>query len=499
MLVLVVTSVAPLLGPGIPLASGGSELNFMYTVPIFPSSDLVQHENASMLAVRLSEVLGISRIVPEKTILNPPITECCFADWRNHTVPLQNETSVLVFTETGTSIWLRYSGTGQLASAKVTGLFGDQLLGGDEVAISDGLEKIAGSLGLSSELRAEVSWAGRSTILLNDTTTEVPSVTAVTYGFLGGEPVAFGKELRVTFSMSHLVAVELEVFPWFTADLPAISDEDAFSAALDYLNRSQLGLESFKAGSVYLAFSAESYAPVFQVEASYGGSSIREFRVWVNAYSGEVDYAAEMGPHPSIPRPSGPWTALLGLVLIPITLILALTRLFEPIRFALLSLYVAPKIQRRKEDPLDHFIRGQIYAYVALNPGASYSEIRDAFSLKNGTTTHHLVVLERLAFITSLNDGKYKRFLPIEMKHRRLGRKLTGLQRRVLEEASQHASVGPSEVSRATGVSRQRAAYNLHKLVHWGLMEPDARHPGKYVVVPSNSGRAGDLGSASLD
>lgn len=475
---------------GLGTAAEESRPEVSETLVIWPPGSLTGIGNASSLAGYLSTVLGLPPVAANRTVTNPSTSACCLRDWQNHTVPLANESSILAFTEGGHSIWLEYSEGGSLAFAKVNGLFGDELASNDTQSMFDRLETIATSLGIATQPRGQASWTGTSMILVNNSTLAVQSVTVVTYGFFEGDAVAFGNELRVTFSLPHRRPVEVAVFPWFTADPAPLTKAQAFSIALDHLNQTQAGEgEQLHEGQVYWAFDSVRYSPTFQVEATYIGPTVREFRVWVNAYSGGVDYVAELVPHPAqLGRPSGlSWPLLLGFVLVPFVLALGLARAYEPLGVVMFSVLGMIHTQIRRDEALDHFVRGQIYAYVVLNPGASYSEIRDAFSLRNGTTSYHLVVLESLGFVKSVSDGRYKRFLPQESGPVRLGRKLTDLQMRILETASVRGSVGPSELARSVEVSRQRAAYNVRKLVRWGLLADDPEHRGKYLAVRTGS------------
>lgn len=156
---------------------------------------------------------------------------------------------------------------------------------------------------------------------------------------------------------------------------------------------------------------------------------------------------------------------------------------FWPTRRAWLWFLLPLFFRLKKETALDHFLRGQIYSCVVSKPGISYSEVRDAFSLNNGTATHHLGVLEALGFVKAVNDGRYKRFFPRGSPHMLLGRKLSDLQYRILDATRQASPISPSEVARVLGISRQRAAYNLHQLVRGGLLRRAPGTRGRFEVA----------------
>src|SRR5438094_9113255 len=73
---------------------------------------------------------------------------------------------------------------------------------------------------------------------------------------------------------------------------------------------------------------------------------------------------------------------------------------------ALFPLYTRLK----KEEVLDHFVRGQVFGVIKTEPGTHFTEIRDDLGLSNGTLSYHLRTLEVAGFIRSERDGMYKRF-----------------------------------------------------------------------------------------
>jgi predicted transcriptional regulator len=112
----------------------------------------------------------------------------------------------------------------------------------------------------------------------------------------------------------------------------------------------------------------------------------------------------------------------------PTTAILALTTLgalsalgaaaiaSENVKYALLMIFIPLYSKIKREQVLDHFVRGQIYGYVLANPGEHYNAIKVALNLTNGSLAHHLKTLEREQFVKSKRFGLYRRFYPMHMK-----------------------------------------------------------------------------------
>jgi len=90
--------------------------------------------------------------------------------------------------------------------------------------------------------------------------------------------------------------------------------------------------------------------------------------------------------------------------------------LSENWKYVLVNVLAPLYTKIKREQVLDHFVRGQIYGYVLANPGEHYNAIKQALSLTNGSLAHHLKTLEREQFIKSRRFGLYRRFYPIQMR-----------------------------------------------------------------------------------
>ncbi len=90
--------------------------------------------------------------------------------------------------------------------------------------------------------------------------------------------------------------------------------------------------------------------------------------------------------------------------------------LSENLKWALLMVFIPLYSKIKREQVLDHFVRGQIYGYVLANPGEHYNAIKVALNLTNGSLAHHLKTLEREQFVKSKRFGLYRRFYPMHMR-----------------------------------------------------------------------------------
>ncbi len=148
-------------------------------------------------------------------------------------------------------------------------------------------------------------------------------------------------------------------------------------------------------------------------------------------------------------------------------------------KYGLANVIVFPLYSRlKKEEVLDHFVRGQIYGYIMSHPGEHYNSVRDSLKVTNGTLAHHLRTLEMQGFIKADRDGVFKRFYPVEMQiPRDKGIRLSDLQHNILGMIRGDGGPTQQQISNRLAVSQQTVSYNLRHLSREGLvrMEKDGR------------------------
>jgi predicted transcriptional regulator len=130
----------------------------------------------------------------------------------------------------------------------------------------------------------------------------------------------------------------------------------------------------------------------------------------------------------------------------------------------------------RKEEVLDHYVRGKIHGYVLANPGDHYSSIRKALDLTNSSLTYHLRVLEKEELIKSQRDGMYKRFYPIGAKFPDNGGPFTLVQQRIIGAITETPGICQKDIASTLGVSSSTVNYHIEKLIQQGIVE--ARRKG---------------------
>ena len=144
----------------------------------------------------------------------------------------------------------------------------------------------------------------------------------------------------------------------------------------------------------------------------------------------------------------------------------------ESAGFSLFNIFAFPLYSRiKKEEVLDHFVRGQIYGYIVSNPGEHYNSIREKLKVTNGTLSYHLRTLEVQGFIKSRKESIYRRFYPVEMRFPRdKGVKLSDLQIAILELTRMRPAPTQKEIADDLEISQQVASYNLRMLAMKGYV-----------------------------
>jgi predicted transcriptional regulator len=122
----------------------------------------------------------------------------------------------------------------------------------------------------------------------------------------------------------------------------------------------------------------------------------------------------------------------------------------------------------KRVEVLDHYVRGKIMGIVQLNPGQTYTSIKDELDLPNGTLSYHLKVMEQEEFLFSRREGLLKRFYPAsnpkEVSPITLEEQILGILRR-------NPGISQKELAQKTGTELLRIHRALHKLHKGGLVQ----------------------------
>ncbi|MCK4757816.1 MAG: helix-turn-helix domain-containing protein [Thermoplasmata archaeon] len=154
-------------------------------------------------------------------------------------------------------------------------------------------------------------------------------------------------------------------------------------------------------------------------------------------------------------------------------------------KYGLFKVVFIPLYSRvKKEEVLDHFVRGQIYGYIMSHPGSHYNAIKQELKVTNGTLSHHLRTLEMQGFVKSHRDGTYKRFYPMGAKHPdNKGIRLSDLQLSIIDTLRQTMGMTQSEIAATLGMSQQSISYNLNILVRKDILRYERNGVRKHYFI----------------
>jgi len=154
----------------------------------------------------------------------------------------------------------------------------------------------------------------------------------------------------------------------------------------------------------------------------------------------------------------------------------------------------------KKDNVLEHFVRGRIFGYIEANPGVHYTAIMGALGLSNGVLAYHLQVLERESLVKSRNEGMYKHFYPtgatisqdlkgpyygyLDESNRIKARDLSRFQHELLNLVRQKEGVTQKEVAQSLGKSKQLISYHTRKLSKLGLLRKESGDDGSVRLFP---------------
>ena len=149
----------------------------------------------------------------------------------------------------------------------------------------------------------------------------------------------------------------------------------------------------------------------------------------------------------------------------------------EPGRHAIFGAFFPLYTRLKKEEVLDHFVRGQVFGVIKTEPGTHFTEIRENLGLSNGTLSYHLRTLEVAGFIRSEREGMYKRFFAADAQPDRGGEgiRLSTLQKILVEILRRNPGSPQRDLALQAGVTQQTVSYNLRILQKQGILQTVSR------------------------
>ena len=126
------------------------------------------------------------------------------------------------------------------------------------------------------------------------------------------------------------------------------------------------------------------------------------------------------------------------------------------------------------------FTRGRILGFIEAHPGIHFSALRDALSLGNGVTAHHIQILEKEGRIITWIDGKLRRFASSGVDQNRLEEiqnPVVGMQVAILQILADSDNLGikSGELRAKLETSRQLLSYHMKQLTQRKFVESSGK------------------------
>lgn len=134
----------------------------------------------------------------------------------------------------------------------------------------------------------------------------------------------------------------------------------------------------------------------------------------------------------------------------------------------------------RREQVMDHFIRGQVYDHIRKKPGSSSTAIKIDLNLNRGTLLYHLRTLEMQGFVKSQREGKSRKYYEIDVHPLPGdGRRYSKLQSDILDLLQKKPGFCQSELSRELNIPLSVVNYNVKILIKQGAIRVEKGKWGK--------------------
>jgi len=141
--------------------------------------------------------------------------------------------------------------------------------------------------------------------------------------------------------------------------------------------------------------------------------------------------------------------------------------------FPLLPLYAKISLA----EVFDNSVRERIFAAIRQNPGVSASDLSRLANVSWGTTIYHLDVLEQTRMVSSIRNGRYRRYFENGAQLTATKEAVSILQNpvsaQVVETLRARPGVTQKELAGATNMTPQALHWHLARLVGAGLVRKE--------------------------
>jgi predicted transcriptional regulator len=137
----------------------------------------------------------------------------------------------------------------------------------------------------------------------------------------------------------------------------------------------------------------------------------------------------------------------------------------------------------KQENLLKNAQRKRILEYIKDNPGKHYRAILKDLDVPMGVLTYHINRLEKAQFLTSRQDGMYRRFY-IRGPKAEVRFMLSNIQESILNVIKDNKGISQTKIAEKIGVSRKVVNYHVNILNQAGfiMVQSNGRESACYFV-----------------
>ncbi|MEC8073934.1 MAG: winged helix-turn-helix transcriptional regulator [Candidatus Thermoplasmatota archaeon] len=157
-----------------------------------------------------------------------------------------------------------------------------------------------------------------------------------------------------------------------------------------------------------------------------------------------------------------------SLIILTIAGILFQINRSENLKYLGLKFFFVPMYSRLQKDTLvDEPTRQKLLKYIYSEPGANFKQLKDKFSLHNGTLAHHINILENHDIITSHRSGRQRLFFPMGVNQEisRVSLITNETQLNIMDIVKETPGITQAMISQQLNMSRQKVNYHVNSLV----------------------------------
>jgi predicted transcriptional regulator len=128
----------------------------------------------------------------------------------------------------------------------------------------------------------------------------------------------------------------------------------------------------------------------------------------------------------------------------------------------------------------DNVTRTQISNFINSNPGVQFRAICSSLGLSIGVVQFHITILERTGIISSIRNGKYKRFFTAHQFSRKQMETIAALRlntvRNILKTLLQRKNITHHQLAAQLSISSQGLTWQMNRLRETGLIQENRNH-----------------------